>query len=672
MLSFTVIGAVASVALMATESTGEFLIITPEEAPIPAHTSHGIDPHDSGDLLRHLPGISGSRLGAMGIDPIMRGQGEGGVGLQANDATILAGCPNRMDPPSSYLNPSLFDELIVERGLHSLAHGLPTPGGSLRLYRRARIRDGEEEAHLAGEISSQWRSIDDQRAISADVNAGRGPWALRTLLSAQEASDYRDGNNQQVSAANRSAQGSVLGAWQVASDWRLDAEASVSNHREVRYPGAGMDSPNSTARYATLGWTWSVDQEFLRRSRLALHWSEVEHVMDNFTLRENASGMLREAPSQTRSIGGRWSMHLGMDEVRTGGAWSLQVGLDGAHNRQDAELINRNTNAPISPMWNDIDTRQLGVYGEGVYGLSTALRVETSLRVDWWRMDRADHSLVDTAALDNAYNSAASSMEEFLPAAILGLQADVSHSWTLRLAGSLAHRPATATEGFFMRRPGPLPGMWHLGNPTLKPERHQMVDVSMHTAGEWFGVEGNTQAEIFYHRVDNAIRQVRAGPGEPLLYDNTDIEMIGIVWEGRLDYNLYPGHRLLLQADASYTRASNRNDTSGVARIAPASAGLSLDWEGPSYGLGLGSQGEYRQHRIDSLRDVGPSSSWVTLGLRGYWDLTPALRLRAGIDNLFDRAYAYHLSQENIFDDSDTERVSEPGRSWWLAGSWRF
>ncbi|TVR49290.1 MAG: TonB-dependent receptor [Planctomycetota bacterium] len=669
--SLTLIVISAGLPLAAAESAAETLIITPEHRP-PTITAPGSDAHDSGDLLRRLPGISGSRLGGMGIDPIIRGQGEGGVGVQANGATIIAGCPNRMDPPSSYFNPSLFDELSVERGLQSLAHGLPTPAGSLRLHRRAMVQAGEEP-HLAGEIGSQWRSIDDQRTISADVNTGRGPWALRSLLSAQEASDYRDGNNQTVSAGNRSAQASVLGAWQAAPDWRLDGEASISTHREVRYPGAGMDSPLSTARYGTLGWTWSADEETVRRSRVALHWSEVEHLMDNFSLREQANpAMHREAPSQTHSFGGRWSVDLGPEKVTTAGAWNLQIGLDGANNRQDAGLINKSTNMVISPMWNNVDTRQLGAYAEGLYGISNTLRLEASLRLDWWRMQRADHTAADITALEDAYGSAARSMEAVLPAAILGLQTDLDQTWNLRLAASLAHRPATATEGFFMRRPGPMAGMWHLGNPELKAERHHMLDVRVRGQGEWLGLNWSTLVEAFYDRVDDAIRQVKVAADQPLLYDNTDIDIMGAVWEGSLHYDLQTGHRLLLSADASYTRARNRSDGGAVARIAPASASLSLDWEGSSYGLGVGSEGHYRQHRFDPLRDVGPSSTWATVSLRGHWDPAPAFRLRVGIDNLFDRAYAHHLSQENIFDESDSERVNEPGRSFWIAGSWFF
>lgn len=665
--------------LLATETDGQALIITPDHPPIPSAADHARPYQDSGEVLRQLPGLGGSRLGGMGIDPIIRGQGEGGVGILANGATMLAGCPNRMDPPTSYYNPSLFDAITVERGLRSLAHGLPTPGGSLRLERQALLRaDGVDD--ISGRLGAGWNGSDDGRWFTADINAAGGPWALRTLMAANEAGDYEDGNGHHISAAHRSAQTSIVGAWQANPDWLVEGEFGISDHREVRYPGAGMDSPKSTARMANGKLTWQIGDDLLRESQLRLHYNTVDHLMDNFRLRNQTNpGMRREAPSQTSSLGAAWALELGPESIHQAGDWQLRMGVDGQEDRQEADLLNADNNSVISPMWNDVKTSNLGLYAEGLYSIADDMRLEGALRIDWWRMRRGNHPTTPTPggqthdqALLDAYGENGRSMREILPAAILGLQYDIHAAWNLRVAGSLAHRPATATEGFFMRRPGPMAGMWHLGNPNLKPERHQMLDVSIGGQGSGLGLEWNTSAEIFYDRVNNAIRQVKTVDNRPTRYENTDIDLMGVVWEGSLGYELHPGHQIAASADVSYTRGRNRSDGSSVARIVPATVRLALQWDGPSYGLSIEGHGAYRQHRYDPLRDAGSTPSWGIIGLNGHYDLLAGLRLRAGIDNLFDRTYAHHLSRENIFDDTDSERINEHGRSFWVAGDWRF
>jgi len=52
----------------------------------------------------------------------------------------------------------------------------------------------------------------------------------------------------------------------------------------------------------------------------------------------------------------------------------------------------------------------------------------------------------------------------------------------------------------------------------------------------------------------------------------------------------------------------------------------------------------------------------------------PELLITAGIDNLFDKAYAEHISRAGaaVSGYEVTDKVNEPGRTWWLKAQWKF
>jgi iron complex outermembrane receptor protein len=67
-------------------------------------------------------------------------------------------------------------------------------------------------------------------------------------------------------------------------------------------------------------------------------------------------------------------------------------------------------------------------------------------------------------------------------------------------------------------------------------------------------------------------------------------------------------------------------------------------------------------------QDIGNSNGFGVFSLNAGWKAMPDLQLTAGIDNLFDKTYAEHISRSGDmvagFDQLD--RVNEPGRTVWL------
>ena len=78
---------------------------------------------DGGELLLQTPGVSGIKMGNHGIDPAIRGQKHNQLNILLNGAYIHGGCPNRMDPPTSFSSAELYDQVIVLKGVQTLIYG---------------------------------------------------------------------------------------------------------------------------------------------------------------------------------------------------------------------------------------------------------------------------------------------------------------------------------------------------------------------------------------------------------------------------------------------------------------------------------------------------------------------------------------------------------------------
>lgn len=70
-------------------------------------------------------------------------------------------------------------------------------------------------------------------------------------------------------------------------------------------------------------------------------------------------------------------------------------------------------------------------------------------------------------------------------------------------------------------------------------------------------------------------------------------------------------------------------------------------------------------------QDLGETSGFGVFSVNGAYRMGKRVRFAAGIDNLFDKTYAEHISRAGagIIGFEQTTRVNEPGRTVWLKAS---
>ena len=91
---------------------------------------------DGGDLLNSVVGVSSGRLGGHGTDPVIRGQQQTQLNIITDGAMVHGGCPSRMDPPSSFVDPATFESITILKGYQSVRYGAGGTGGTVIFDRK--------------------------------------------------------------------------------------------------------------------------------------------------------------------------------------------------------------------------------------------------------------------------------------------------------------------------------------------------------------------------------------------------------------------------------------------------------------------------------------------------------------------------------------------------------
>jgi iron complex outermembrane receptor protein len=177
----------------------------------------------------------------------------------------------------------------------------------------------------------------------------------------------------------------------------------------------------------------------------------------------------------------------------------------------------------------------------------------------------------------------------------------------------------------------------------------------------------------FYNQVDDFILLQSAfmkGMRSTTVTRGVDATTFGA--ELDLAYELAEGWNLT--GAAAYTRGRNDTDGLPLAQI-PAlelRAGLNYDTTRWSAGMLVRSVSDQERFALNQGnivgRDLGRSDGFTTVAASATWKMTDRLLLSAGIDNLFDRDFAEHLSRGGamLSGYEQTMRVNEPGRTAWL------
>ena len=629
-------------------------------------------PSDGGEWILEVPGVTGVKMGTHGTDPVIRGQKNNQLNVLLDGAYLFGGCPNRMDPPSSYATPEIYDSALVIKGVQSLIYGAGGPGGTV-LYERA-TPTFEPGQNYYGKAGAGYVTNGAIWNAFADISAGSNKAFVRgTISAAEQTENYKDGNGDEVHSGYKTNAGNLLFGGRTAGGTLLRFDLDAVRGSDIKYAGARMDAPVSdsdsykfTIESGGMGSFSAITADVYR--------TDVYHEMDNFSLRPQP-GSWMWVPSDSITDGARL---LGDMMLANG---TLTLGLDYQANDRDATRYAGSSGTfPTmvqAYLWPGVSIEQPGVFGEYSGNLSKGNDYTFGLRVDYVDSSASKADLMPVAMGGQSandlyttyYGLTAQDKTDTNVSALYRMEHVFDAQTTFRWGLSRSVRSADATERYIAAG-SPMPTMRWVGNPDIQPEAHHQLDLGMNFQLR----KGELSFTTYYDDVSDYILLDRAhGQAGILLsdgayvYRNVDAVLYGFDMEA--DYQWTSSWRS--RFTAAYVYANNESDNRAIAQTPPLEGTASLEYWQEGWMLAGEMRSVAKQSRVDddpvtgSGVDFGVTPGYTVYRLYGLFKLGKLAELKYGIDNLFDKYYREHLNKPSGFDPTSSTPVYEPGRSYW-------
>jgi len=626
--------------------------------PIPAN--------DGADFLKSIPGFSVIRKGGTDGDPVFRGMSGSRLGIFLDGQEIYGGCGGRMDPPTAYIYPESYDRVTVLKGPQSVMYGAGASAGVV-LFERDIRRFSAPGLLFNGSLTFGSFGRSDQLA---DLRIGNEDFYVQAAGSYAHSDHYKDGSGNKVHSRYTRWNTNAAVGWTPDENTLLELSA-VRSDGKAAYADRGMDGAKFARENIALKFEKRALSPLVDKVWIQTYYNHIDHVMDNFTLRDQLveNGFSASNPDR-RVAGARAGVTLTPSEPL-----SVSLGVDVKRDVHRARAARMQASAwdakhgyRSQPYNEDMRFRQFGVFTETSYWFDDGGKIIGGLRID-------RHSARDRRACIGGMAVNGACMNAPANATFGKRDRDTLPSGFLRYEGVFAEGAGNYYAG--IGHAARFPDYWErlLRNGetqnsaflSLKPEKNTQLDVGMGwDEGEWAG-----SLSGFYGKVRDYILLTWSPSSHVRNVDATTMGLEGdVVWRFARNWQT--------SATLAYVRGKNDSDDKALAQQPPLEARLAFDYDDGRFSWGSLLRLVARQTRYDigsgsivsNGQDLGPSSGFAVFSMNAGWRPSKDVLIGVGVDNLFDRTYAEHLSRNGaslpgFIVPADT-RINEPGRTFWI------
>ncbi|WP_304676729.1 TonB-dependent copper receptor [Neisseria polysaccharea] len=602
----------------------------------PKATLQPLPAGDGADLLQSVPNMSIIRKGGSSGDPLFRGLGGSRLAINADDQFVYGGCSNRMDPPTSYIHPSTFDEVVVTKGPQTVTQGMGLISGSVHFVRK----DPTFHEQPYSFNGSTTLGNSGRRDAFFEAGAGGKYGYARLNVSHNESDDYKDGAGNRVhSNFKRDSQMVQLGVTPTENT------TIAGTYERSRGKAAYADRMMDGSKFDRDAWNVRISQRnitpWLSEIEARYGSSEIDHVMDTYSLRPVGMMGKRAMNPKRRTDTGNLKATFDWDNV------NLQTGIDYMRDRHTErsgdEKFTEKAYAPTQSF------NQLGGFAELAWQRTDKQKLIAGLR----------HDKV-TAVYETYPNSDPNRTIKY-----------PLTSGFFRFEQTAGNTKYYAGLGVAQRSPD----YWERNrDEDLKKETNRQIDAGMiwnkgnlHLAASLFAGKIRDYILIEQHMMHHG------GHGHVMtMARNIDATRFG----GELEAKWQFAPSWSISSNLAYTRGKNMTDNLPLAQTPPLEWNNTLAFDNGKFSAGalwkvVAKQNRYAKGQGNIIgQDIGASAGFGVLSVNAGWKFNKYATLQAGVDNVFNKTYAEFVSRSGGFVDPaagiKTTRVNEPGRTAWL------
>ena len=608
--------------------------------------------HDAGKFLNSIPELSGIRkAGSYATDPVLRGFKYEQLNLITDGAAnAINACPNRMDPASSQISMNIVKEAEVYKGPYFFRYGSAL-GGTINF--KSFDPEFTEDLKFDGRLSTGFESNGSviRNELSGTLHSKNLVWDL--FGSYQKGNRYKDGDGVEVPSRFERYNFGTKGNFKWNDQHLTTLQVNSNQGRDIEFAALKMDLIYDKTWMVQLKHAAKYKDQLLEQVNLNSFMSFVDHSMATPDLK-----MIHDVKSKT--AGARGELKFRKDQ------FNFYTGLDYKYEFVETlELITPPTMKPRDgTAWQDSEIQQVGWFNEFNY-YATYGKFMASLRLDYNTGKAKEESnlfrqLYGDTKEDQLNHSLSAGYSHYL---------DKNSQLSLWLGS--AQRSASVTERFINLFVIGLDTYEILGNPHLKAETNNQMDLIYTYKREnvYFQVNG------FYAYLQDYISGVinpniapysKMSPGVRQMMNVEKAFKTGI--ESTFHWQFTPKYKTELAM--AYTYAEDLTTKNPLPEIAP----LDFRWSFIADFNPVKAALKYRfvseQSRIDKAFGELETPSFNLFDIDLTYDVFKNAVLIGSVSNIFDKAYAEHLSRALSTDLM--KRIYAPGRSFNLAFSYRF
>ncbi|MBT8090298.1 MAG: TonB-dependent receptor [Gammaproteobacteria bacterium] len=614
---------------------------------------------DTATALKDIPGANVNANGPVTGIAQYRGMFGDRISVVIDHLGVVSGGPNAMDAPLSYLSPMITENLSVVRGIPSVSLAPESIGGhvSTALSRGDFSIAGPA---LSGFVGSRYSANGNVSTSASRLTLAGNTHKLSLVAELDEGDSVSTpvGENRPTRLHRERSDLSYAFAGDRTSvllfAGRLDTD-------DTGTPALPMDIRFIDTMLAGAQATLELNENVSLEARVA--WNDVEHLMDNFGLRQAPMPPMQR---QNFSTGSGTQASLATTVALSGS--TLILGIDTSTADHDATITNPNNAMFRVDNFVDANRDVFSVFAEwkrdaGLGDIEVGLRarrVETGAG-EVFAVGMMGDMGANAALLADAFNAADRSKRWSTVDAVLKYrwQIDSGTEWRFEL-GSKTRAPSY--QELYLWLPlqatgGLADGRSYIGGLDLDEERSNEITIGFGRTIGRFAIS----PQLFFKRIDEYIQGVPSTnmvanmvsqmmSGSPALqFSNVNAEIYGadIAWQVELS------EQWSLDGVASWTRGKRRDISDNLYRLAPPNASIGLLWENDRLSIASELVAYSEQDNVSIFNGEQRTPGYALINATLNWTPTDALRIEARLDNLSDKTYQDHLAGINRAGGSD-------------------
>lgn len=619
---------------------------------------------DAAEFLRQKPEFSAAKIGGTSGTIFLRGLGGPRLGIVMNDSLEEAGANHGTDPATSYIQPDAHDHVTVVKGPNSVLYGSSMGGLVIFNETPKKFEKPGVRARIVGGMGSFGR-----RDLTADVTIGTPLVQLRGISTFTRGDNYRDGSGQEFFSFFKRHSNKLIATFTPTKDITAEISAELGD-AQVAFPAFSLMGDGIEFRRAILGSRFTVANisEKFRKMELQIYDRNLDHHMDNFTLRPVTVDILNPDPPGPliTNTNRRTLMQLFRGRsARAVATFDLNDKTEGVigYEHKDEKFAGNNqtagtlciitsctTNRIFAPFY-DLHTINNSVFSEVTYTVNPTTTIKAGGRRDYFNT----HSGELRTFLGSPLDTSNSQRDDVTNSAFIRIEKEVLPNAVAFVSLANGERPASNLErasfnGF-----------------NLKKEKNREVNIGLNvTRSTW-----QSSVTVFGSRINDYILVSQGTSSE-----NVDVDRVGTEFD--VTKQITPQWRLF--GNLAWIRAENLTGhgqgSVPLAQTPPLDSRFGLVFQQGTFSLTLGGRAVMKQDRIDpgygnSLGIDNPTTTpgFETANMSMSWKPIKPVQVSMGIENIFDRTYFEHLSRR-IGDVPpgfvNFGRVNEPGRALWF------